>query len=224
MSDRLRQRQVFGTAAVLMSCWLLTACGGSLFESQLPAATRYVIAPPPPAATATASAASQVDLAVGRPDVTPGLDTDRIAVLRGHELDYYRGALWSGTLLDMTQSFLVTALGDQKLFRNVAAEQARVAGEYLLDTEVRAFQAEYTGATAPTVRVTIIGRVIRIRDRKMIDTVAATATQPAGENRLTAVATAFEAAMQRVSLEIANRSAAIIAADRVAQPVAQSRS
>lgn len=193
----------------------LSACGGSLLESDLPPATRYVMATPPPAATAGSSAASQMSLAIGRPDVAPGLDTDRIAVIRGRELDYYRGALWRGTVLDTVQAYLVTTLQEQNLFRSVTTEQARLGGDYLLDIDVRDFQAEYAdGAAIPTVRVTLTGRVLRIRDRKLIETIFATATKPADRNRMTAVASAFEAAMQQVSLEIASRTAAIIAADR----------
>ncbi len=199
----------------LASISLLLASCGSLLDSELPAATRYVMATPPPAVSATPSAASQVDLAVGRPDVAPGLDTERIAVIRGHELDYYRGALWRGTVLDTVQAFLVTTLQEQKLFRSVAAEQARIGGEYLLDIEVRDFQAEYAGGAAiPTVRVSLTGRLIRIRDRQLIETITATTTKQAGENRLTSVAAAFESAMQQVSLEIASKTSAIVAADR----------
>ena len=207
-------------ALVVTTLAFLTAgCGGSLFESQLPAVTRYVIATPPPAAAATSSAASQVDLAIGRPDVAPGLDTDHIAVIRGHELDYYRGALWRGTVLDTVQLFLVTTLQEQKLFRSVSSEQARVGGQYLLDAEVRDFQAEYaSGATIPTIRVTLVSRVIRIRDRQVVETVLSTATQQASENRLTAVAAAFEVVMQQVSLDIARRTAGIIATDREQRP------
>lgn len=192
----------------------LTACG-SLFESDLPASTRYVMATPPPATSAGASAAAQIDLAIGRPDVAPGLDTERIAVLRGHELDYYRGALWRGTVLDTVQSYLVTTLHEQKLFRSVAPEQARVGGEYMLDIEVQDFQAEYaSGSSIPVAHVSLTGRIIRIRDRRLVETISATATKQASENRLTAVAAAFEAAMQQVSLDLANRTAAIVAADR----------
>jgi len=180
----------------------------------LPAMTRYVIAPPPPAASTTDSPAAKVDLAIGRPDVAPGLDTDRIAVIRGHELDYYRAALWSGTVLETVQAFLVTTFQDQQLFRSVAPEQSRVSGEYLLDVEVRDFQAEYGKSSAnPTAHVTLIGRLIRIRDRKLVDTLSATAMKPASENRLTSVAAAFETAMQEVSLEIAGKAAAIVSAD-----------
>lgn len=204
----------YRAAAVCVAALLTAACGGSLFESDLPAPTRYVIATPPPATSAGTSAAAQVDLAIGRPDVAPGLDTDRIAVIRGHELDYYRGALWRGTVLDTVQSYLVTTLQDQKLFRSVAPEQARIGGQYLLDIEVRDFQAEYAGSAIPAVRVSLTGRVIRIRDRQLVETITASVTKQAGENRLASVASAFEAAMQQLSLELANRTAAIVSADR----------
>ena len=75
-------------ASIACVAALIAGCGtSSLLDSELPVATSYVIAPLPPAASATQSAASQTDLAIGRPDVAPGLDTSRIAVLRGRQLD-----------------------------------------------------------------------------------------------------------------------------------------
>ena len=199
---------------------LCVACSsGSFFESDLPVPTRYVIAPPAAAETATASAASQVDLAIGRPDVAPGLDTERIAVLRGHELDYYRGALWSGSVLETVQTFLVAALQDQKRFRSVATEQARIAGDYLLDIEVRDFQSEYASPGAlPVAHVTLVCRLIRIGDRKMVDTIAVTGSQPASENRLASVAEAFQSVMRQLSLELSEKTAALIASDVNSKP------
>ncbi|HEY5807708.1 MAG TPA: ABC-type transport auxiliary lipoprotein family protein [Povalibacter sp.] len=199
-------------AAVSM---ITAACGSSLLDSDLPASTRYIIKPPQGPATATASLASQADLSIGRPDVAPGLDTERIAVVRGHELDYYRGALWGGSVTETVQTFLVAAFQDQKLFRSVASEQARITADYMLDIEVRDFQAEYASATeAPNVRVTLVCRLIRVRDRGMVDTIHTTASRPATENRMNAVAVAFEAAMQQVALELSDKTAQLIAGDR----------
>lgn len=198
---------------------IAVALGGcstsSLLDSELPVSSNYVIAPLPPAPNATQSAASLVDIAIGRPDVAPGLDTSRIAVVRGRQLDYYRGAQWGGNTLEVVQALLVNSLQDQRLFRSVTSEQARVAGAYMLDSEVRDFQAEYTeGRTSPTVRVTIVGRLIRIADRALVDTIAATATQAADDNRMTAVAAAFEAASHEVVRAIARDAAAAVGRDR----------
>src|SRR5512145_1796761 len=73
---------------------LLAGCG-SLLETDLPVSTQYVLAPAP--AAASGAPATQADLSIGHPDVAPGLDTSRIAVLRGQQLDYYRGATWGGS-------------------------------------------------------------------------------------------------------------------------------
>lgn len=200
---------------VPVACVLAACNTSSLLDSDLPVASQYVIAPLPPAATRAQSTASQVDLAIGRPDVAPGLDTSRIAVLQGRQLDYYRGAQWGGTTLEMVQALLVASLQDQQLFRSVTSEQARVAGAYMLDPEVRDFQAEYTpGKNAPDVRVTLIGRLIRIADRALVDTVSATALQPASDNRLSAVVEAFEVAAHEVAKKIANDTAAAVAQDQ----------
>lgn len=195
---------------------LIAGCGtSSLLDSELPVATSYVIAPLPPAASATQSAASQTDLAIGRPDVAPGLDTSRIAVLRGRQLDYYRGVQWGGNTLEVVQALLVSSLQDQKLFRSVTSEQARVAGAYMLDSEVRDFQAEYTeGRSAPAAHVTIIGRLIRIADRALVDTISATARRDAADNNMGAVAAAFEVASHQVAQALARDVAAAVARDR----------
>lgn len=199
---------------VMLAAFACAACGGSLFESDIPVPRHYVLAPAPPASSATSSAASAVDLAIGRPDVAPGLDTSRIAVLRGRELDYFRAAQWGGNVTETVQSLLVSTLQDQQLFRSVTAEQTRVSGTYLLDPEVRDFQAEYVdGKSAPDIRVTIVARVIRIGDRRLVDTISATSVRSAAENRMTAVAAAFEAASQQVALELSSNAARIIAND-----------
>ena len=100
------------------------------------------------------------------------------------------------------------------MFRSVTAEQSRVASEYVLDISVRDFQAEYANDNdAPTAHVTILGRLIRVVDRQLVDTFAATAQSKASDNRLSAVAAAFEDAAHKVVLELAQKTAATIAAD-----------
>src|SRR5262245_24954148 len=85
----------------LMLTLLLAGCTGSLLDSELPPATSYVLAAAPAAAGGTAT---QSDLSIARPDVAPGLDTPRVAVLRGQQLDYYRGAVWGGSTSSIVQS------------------------------------------------------------------------------------------------------------------------
>ena len=198
--------------AVLTVTLLASAGCGSLLDTDLPASTSYVLAPVP--ASSTGVARSEADISIGRPDVAPGLDTERIAVLKGRQLDYYRAAQWGGRMTEVVQTLIVDSFEDQQLFRSVTSEQARVPGEYVLDVSVRDFQAEYAGGSeVPTAHVTIIGRLIRVTDRQLVDTFAASAQSKANDNRMTDVAAAFETAAHKVVLELAQKTAATIAAD-----------
>lgn len=186
---------------------LLSACMGSLLDTDLPVPTLYVLAPAPvgePIKTLTG-----VDLAISQPTTAPGLDTERIAVLReARRLDYYRDSQWGSALPWVVQSLIVGSLQNQKLFGHVTSEQARVNANYLLDVEIRDFQAEYSnGSVAPTVKVTLVGSIIRVRDRRLIAVAPATVTVAASANRMSAVIEAFESAAQQAALSLGQQTA-----------------
>jgi len=206
--------------AVALTC---TACTGSLFDSELPTPVGYVIAGAP-AGSLTGVPSTQADLSIGRPDFAPGLDTDRIAVLKGRQLDYYRGTRWGGRTVEVVQTMLVSSLNDQQLFRSVTSEQARVAGDYMLDVEVRHFESAYANSLIPEAHVMIIGRLIRIVDRELVATVSSEARVGATEDRMAAVAAAFEAASQKVALDLARQTAVAIADDQPALSKARGES
>jgi ABC-type uncharacterized transport system auxiliary subunit len=115
---RAKGAVVAGLASLCVGC-------GSLLETKLPESTSYVLAPAP--ASSAGVARSDADLSIGRPDLAPGLDTERIAVLKGRQLDYYRGAQWGGRTVEVIQTLLVDSFQDQQLFRSVTAEQSRVS-------------------------------------------------------------------------------------------------
>jgi cholesterol transport system auxiliary component len=188
----------------------ISACStGSLFDSDTPVPTNYVLAPAP-AASETTNAAP-VDISVSRPDLAPGLDSDRIAVLRGRLLDYYRGVRWGTRAIELIQTLVVDSLEDQKLFRSVTPEQARVAGDYVLDIQVRDFQAEYAdGADRPVVHVALVGRLIRIIDRELVATVSSEARSEAEEERMSAVTAAFERASHEAIVDLGKQVAAMV--------------
>ncbi len=188
---------------------LFTGCG-SLLETKMPVSMVYVLNAAP--AARDAGTPMPVDIAVSQPTAAPGLDTERIAVLHeARRLDYYQESQWGVALPQVAQSLLVGSLQNQKLFHSVTTEQARVSASYLLDLEVRDFQAEYTSAnTAPTVRVTLVGALIRIKDRKLIGVLPATFTVNAAENKLSAVIAAFESAAQQAALSLGQQTASTI--------------
>lgn len=208
--------------AVLVVATLVCGGCGSLLDTKLPASTSYVLASAPAASSGVSR--SDADLSIGRPDLAPGLDTERIAVLTGRQLDYYRGAQWGGRATEIVQTLLVDSFEDQQLFRSVTAEQSRVSSDYVLDVSVRDFQAEHASDNeAPTTHVTIVCRLIRVTDRQLVQTFGATAQSRASDNRMSAVAAAFETAAQKVVLELAQKAATAIASDAQPKPEGTSR-
>jgi len=190
----------------------LSGCVGSLLETKMPVSDVYILN----AAQATSEVAKPlpIDLAIARPAAAPGFDSDRIAVLHdGRRLDFYREAQWGAALPQVVQWLTVGTLQNQKLFRSVTTEQGRVTANYLLDLDIQDFQAEYASdSTPPTVRVTIVGTLIRIRDRKLIRVLPTSDTAVAKENRLGAVVQAFEAAAQQATASLGKQAADAIAA------------
>jgi len=155
----------------------------------------------------TAAVAYSAELAVSLPTATPGLDTARIAVLRaGNQLDYFYGARWGGTTPQVVQAFLVALLQSQQAYRSAVAENSRVDADYVLDVEVRDFQAEYRSeGAAPLAHVSLMATLINIKSRAAVAQLRASATITATDNRLGAVVTAFQAALQQATVNLSEQ-------------------
>jgi len=211
----MKSRLLETIAAAAGVAWLCGCSTASLFDSETPVPTNYVLAAAPLAKAPTPSRASTIDLAIARPDVIPGLDSRHIAVQKGRLLDHYKGTEWGGSVSEVVQTLLVGSLDQQQLFRSVTSEQTRVSADYILDVEVRDFQSEYAEGDggSPQVRVTFVSRLIRIKDRELIATLVSTALKPAADNRMGAVAAAFESAAQQAALDLAGKAASAVATD-----------
>jgi cholesterol transport system auxiliary component len=195
----------------------LAACTGSLFKSKAAPPTIYMLsagagAPAAgsptsgsPAATAAASPAAEipVDLAVLKPKVRPGLETDRIAVLYpDRRLDYFADARWSGALGEVLQDVTVQEFHSRGRLRTVSGDASVFASGYWLEIEVADFQAEYGGASAPTVHARFLARLGSADDRSILGQFEADAQQPAAENRLSAIVDAYARAMDTALVQL----------------------
>jgi cholesterol transport system auxiliary component len=196
-------------AVLLLPALLLSGCSG-LLESKAPLQQTYVITP----ADATIAGAPQldVDLAVSQPSSAPGLNTDRILLLReGRRLDYYAKAQWGAQAPRVMQYFVIAALQAQNLFRSVTSDDVRTTAPYVLDVELRDFQAEYSAAgVPPTVRVTIVASLMRVHDRSLIAVVPVTETATASQDRMGPIVAAFESAARQASTTLGSQLIGLI--------------
>jgi ABC-type uncharacterized transport system auxiliary subunit len=160
-----------------------------------------------PAASAPAAgapAAMRLDLAVLKPKLRTGLETDRIAVLYpDRRLDYFADARWSGPLAEVLQDLVLQELHSRGNLRNVSSDASVFSSAYWLEIEVTDFQAEYTSAAAaPTVRVRFLARIGSSGERRILGQFDASAVQPAADNRLTAIVEAYERAADAALTQI----------------------
>jgi ABC-type uncharacterized transport system auxiliary subunit len=210
------------TAVLAAIC--VAACTGSLFQSKAAPPTIYLLssrAGSPAAGSlaaalpdaGTASAEIPVDLAILKPRVRPGLETDRIAVLYpDRHLDYFADARWSGPLGEVLQDLAVQEFHSHAHLRTVSGDASVFASAYWLEMEVTDFQAEYTSAAeAPTVRVHFLARIGSSNDRRILSQFAANAQTRATENRLTAIVDAYARAADAALADIAAQAADTLA-------------
>ena len=208
------KRFSIGLAALLTA--LLAGCGG-VFESSLAAPQTYVLRMPASAAPAgTNGQAGAGSLLVRRPEAGPGLDSNRIALLRSdRRFDFYAASLWAAPAPDVIESVVIDALRGSGTFTAVLDDASPFVPRYDLRITLQRFEADYTaGGDAPTVHVVLDCTLGRHRDRALLSSFTARGSAQAGEDRLGSVVAAFEAATNSAMAELARATSAAIAAEK----------
>ena len=179
----------------------LSGCSG-LLRSTTPPLQLYVVQAPP---AVTVNAPTGPTLRIARPLPAPGLNTDRIALTRpGNRLDYYAGARWSGPLNDVVLDLQLAAFRADPVWSAVVDERGTLNSDYLLQTSVDRFAAEYATETAPpTIRVDLHCELIRRSDGVLIGSFAVRQSQQAQANRMAAVVAAFSQVADQAVLLVA---------------------
>ena len=158
-----------------------------------------------PASPAGAAGAQLQSLQVLRPLAAPGLDDDHITLLReGQKLDFYAGARWAAPLPEVIEQVAIEALRARGGFRAVLGDGAAFASEQSLQLEIVRCSAVYAGSGAPEVQVKLVASFGRRDDRRLLATQVLEAKVQATENRLGAVAAAYERAVNIALAQLAS--------------------
>jgi cholesterol transport system auxiliary component len=201
-------------AGALALAALLGGCTGKLLQSDAPPPSTFRLATPP--APQAATTPIPYAIAVARPRAAAAIDTDRIAIASaGHRFDYYAAARWAEPAPVMLQASVVAALAATGQFGGgVVAAPSRVPTEFLLEIELRRFEAVSTSAdpatgTAPVVHVEAQASLVDTRRGVRVASFTSAAQAQADANRLVAVIAAFDQAQAQV---VAGISAQVTAA------------
>jgi cholesterol transport system auxiliary component len=144
-------------------------------------------------------------LAIAEPSASESLDTIRIALIRGQVLDYYANAQWTDGVTRLIQTQLVEAFENSGKIKAALSSTDGVRADYLLETEIRDFEARYaTDNGAPTVVVDIVARLLTIDRRDVVATLFSHHEAPAARNDIPSVVAAFDTAAGAALEEIAS--------------------
>ncbi len=203
--------RVYAGIAVMMVPLFSAGCGG-VFESKLAAPQSYVLRLPP--AAENPGDAPLGSVLVQRPETGPGLNTDRIALVRSEgRFDFYAAARWAAPTPDLVESVLVDALRGTGSYSAVLDDAAPFAPHYDLRVTLRRFEADYTGGADPVIQVVMDCTVGRRRGRNLLASFTVQGTARAEADRLGAVVAAFESATASAVAQLLTATRSAIAAD-----------
>jgi len=181
-----RRHAVIGAGAVVLS-----GCGTVLQGPPVP--QLYVLRPQVPA---TMGPRVNWRLAVASPDAVASLDTPRIALMRSATtMDYFANAAWTDRVTLILQRQLIQAFDTSGRITSVDRDTSGLEADFVLQTEVRDFQARYdTPDGAPQIVVSIQAKLARMPQREIAASVNATQQATAGANEINSIVVAFNQA------------------------------
>src|SRR5678815_729025 len=184
-----RRLFLIGTSSLAVS-----ACGGNVLGlgPQEPGA----IYPIRPAFMPGDGAKVAWALSILRPDLTGGLDSDRIVLHQPDgTMDFYAKATYPDRLGALVQQALLDGFEMSGRIAAVAPEQAALHADYNLVTEVKDFSAHYAQADGiPSVTVSITAKMTTAHGRAIVSTFSTAKTVNASANSAGAAAQALQQA------------------------------
>jgi cholesterol transport system auxiliary component len=133
-------------------------------------------------------------LVVGTPVASADLDTTRIALTRSPGVvEYFAGGAWADYAPVLLQNKLIESFEASGAIVAVGRDAVGLRPDYVLQSELRDFQAEFTGA-APVAHLRLTVKLVRMPDRRIIANVAIDQRAPAGGGSLPEIVSAFDRA------------------------------
>jgi len=188
----IRSTLMIAAAAVAVS-------GCALLSSPKPAQLYRFGADAPAAAQPPARA---VEVGLRRIEFPEAVRGDRILGVTGAEAAYIKGARWVSPADALYLDSLMSAAANAQRIRLIRPRD--LAREQLaLDVNVTTFEARYAAPGAvPSVVVSADAAVVRLPTRELVATQRFSVTQPATENRVSAIVAAFDAATRDLNTQL----------------------
>ncbi|HWE44777.1 MAG TPA: ABC-type transport auxiliary lipoprotein family protein [Caulobacteraceae bacterium] len=184
----------------------LGACGSNLIGPPDVAPPFYVLRPPPRTTAGGVGRPVPWQIAVGLPEAPDSLDTTRIVLVQPNgTMDFYANASWPDRLSVLVQSALIDALEGTGRMPAVGRDTDALKSDYMLETDIRDFQARYDQPDGiPTAVVRIEARLISLHGRTIVSSINAHSDVAAAENKVPAAVQALNTALGNTLGQIAD--------------------
>ena len=196
---------------------LLAVSGcASGFHSSAPPAQVYVLRITGSGENTVAASPVDISIRVGRPLAGPGLDSDHIVLVQpNHRMSHYAASRWPADLPEVVEALVVEKLRATGVWTSVQDSLSPFPADYMLRIAIRRFEADYTqGGGAPQVHVVLDCVLGRRSGREVVASFVAEGSSAATDNRLSAVVSAFEHAVNEALAIVSERTYEAASADR----------
>jgi cholesterol transport system auxiliary component len=162
----------------------------------------YYLLPASPAPAQAERPQMAWSLRVDKPYANQLLDSPRIAVLpSGAQVAAYQGARWSDRAPILLRDRLIDAVRSDGRVAAVSSDDARLAADLVLSSDLRAFQSEYHDGQ-PAVHIVLEARLVQAGSQQIVATRRFEVRQPTADPSVDAVVAAFGQAGDRLANEL----------------------
>ena len=144
-------------------------------------------------------------LVVGTPVASADLDTTRIALTRSPGVvEYFAKGAWADNAPILLQDKLIESFEASGAIVAVGRDAVGLKPDYVLQSELRDFQAEFAGE-APTAHLRLAAKLVRMPDRRIVANIAIEQKVAAAGGALPQIVDAFDRAASRAFEEVVVR-------------------
>ena len=156
-----------------------------------------------PAAGRSQPLSSPIQITLRPVELPEASEGDRVLGVTGGEAAYIKGARWVSPAKDLFTAAVENAFATEAQRVRLLGGRELTPASRTLDLDVRAFEARYDApGAAPTVVVTVHAVMLRLPERTIAAERTFSVSHPAGENRVSAIVAAFDAATRDVNGQI----------------------
>jgi cholesterol transport system auxiliary component len=138
-------------------------------------------------------------LTVDAPAASANLNTGRIAIaMSPTSSDYYSKTAWTDRAPLMVQTRIIDSFENSRKIVAVARESIAIRANYVLQTDLRNFEAMYFYGGTPIVNVRIVAKLVRMPDRQIIGVATFQRCVRARADKVPRVVEAFDQALGSV--------------------------